>query len=118
MTAAVMSHLLNSMVTQKLCGEPEYYKMNSTWNDPVLKLCPNWTTSNYVPGRRIPMGPMGLFHAHCVHFNIHYSLLTFSPYFFVLFLPCCSHAQVFGRKLSHEFHIFYNHTEWNLLFQM
>ena len=33
-------------------------------------------------------------------------------------LSCCSHAQVFGRTLVHEFHIFYIRTDWNLLFQI
>ena len=37
------------------------------------------------------------------------------PRVFVLFHSCCSHEQVFGRTLVHEFPIFYSHTEWNLL---
>ena len=51
-------------------------------------------------------------------------LSTFIPFFLtsfplsliVLFQSCCSHAQVFGRTLVHEFHFSYSHTEWNLLF--
>ena len=36
--------------------------------------------------------------------------------FFVLFHSCCSHAQVFGKTLVHEFLISYSHTEWHLFF--
>ena len=51
-------------------------------------------------------------------------LSTFIPFFLtssslsliVLFQSCCSHAQVFGRTLVHEFLFSYSHTEWNLLF--
>ena len=51
-------------------------------------------------------------------------LSTFIPFFLtssplsliVLFQSCCSHAQMFGRTLVHEFHFSYSHTEWNLLF--
>ena len=42
------------------------------------------------------------------------SLLIFS--FSVLLHSCCSHAQVFGKTLVHEFLISYSHTEWYLLF--
>ena len=38
------------------------------------------------------------------------------PLFFVFFHSCCFHAQVFGRTLLHEFHLFYSHTKWNLCF--
>ena len=57
----------------------------------------------------------GLFRAHCTSFPIHSFLLTFFPFIFLLFQSCWSHAQVFGRTLVHEFHIFYSHTEWNFL---
>ena len=40
-------------------------------------------------------------------------LLAFLLCFIVLFQSCCSHAQVFGKTLVHEFPIFYSHTEWN-----
>ena len=57
----------------------------------------------------------GLFRVRCTSFHIHFPLLTFFLCFIVLFQSCCSHAQVFGKTLVHEFPIFYNHTEWNLL---
>ena len=38
-------------------------------------------------------------------------LLTFFLCFSVLFQSCCSHVQVFGKILVHEFPIFYSHTE-------
>ena len=44
-----------------------------------------------------------------------FSLLTFFLCFIALFQSCCSHAQVFGKTLVHEFLIFYSHTEWDLL---
>ena len=47
-------------------------------------------------------------------FHIH-SLLTLYLCFIVLYDTCCSHAQVFGKTLVHEFLIFYSHTEWNFL---
>ena len=51
-------------------------------------------------------------------------LSTFIPFFLtsfplsliVLFQSCCSHAQVFGWTLVHEFPFSYSQTEWNLLF--
>ena len=51
-------------------------------------------------------------------------LSTFIPFFLtssplcliVLFQSCCSHAQVSGRTLLHEFLFSYSHTEWNLPF--
>ena len=46
-------------------------------------------------------------------FHIHSSLLCF----FILFHSCCSHTQVFGKTLVHEFHISYSHTELYLLFR-
>ena len=33
-----------------------------------------------------------------------------------LLINCCSHAQVLGETLEPEFHIFYCHTSWYLLF--
>ena len=54
------------------------------------------------------------FRVRCTSFHIHYTILTFFPCFIVLFQSCCSHAQVFGKTLLHEFPIFYSHTEWNL----
>ena len=56
------------------------------------------------------------FRAHCAFFDFDSSFLTFFPCFFVLFKSCCSHTQVFRRTLLYEFHFFYSHTEWNLLF--
>ena len=50
----------------------------------------------------------------CTSFHIHSPLLTLFLCFIVLFQSCCSHAQVFGKTLMHEFPIFYSHTEWNL----
>ena len=61
----------------------------------------------------------GLFRAHCASFHIHsfpFFLASSSLSLIVLFQSCYSHAQVFGRTLVHEFHFFYSHTEWNLLF--
>ena len=43
-----------------------------------------------------------------------FTLLGLRPFFFDLFQPFCSHAQVFGRILVHEFHIFYSHIERNV----
>ena len=59
----------------------------------------------------------GLFRAHCASFHIYSFLLDFFSFNFVLFQSCCSHAQVFGRTLAHEFLFSYSHTEWNLIFQ-
>ena len=42
--------------------------------------------------------------------HAHASLLVFFS-FSVLFHSCCSHAQVFGKTLLHEFLISYSHTE-------
>ena len=36
--------------------------------------------------------------------------------YFILF--CCSHAQVCGKTLVHEFPISYSHTDWYLLFSL
>ena len=55
------------------------------------------------------------FRVSCTFFYIHYPLLTFFLGFIVLFQSCCSHGQVFGKTLVHEFPIFYSHTAWNLL---
>ena len=46
------------------------------------------------------------------------SLITSFFCFFILFHSCCSHAQVFGKLLVHEFPISYSHTEWYLLFSL
>ena len=43
-------------------------------------------------------------------------ILAFFVCFFILFHSCCSHAQVFGKTLVHEFSISYSHSEWYLLF--
>ena len=43
-------------------------------------------------------------------------LLTLFFCYFVLFHSCCSHAQVFGKALVHEFLNSYSYTEWYLLF--
>ena len=56
----------------------------------------------------------GTFSCPLCFFPHHSSLITFSPCFFDLLKSCCSHAQVFGRTLVNEFHIFYSHTKWNL----
>ena len=37
---------------------------------------------------------------------------------FVLFYSWCSHAQVFGKTLEHEFHISYIHAERYLLYSL
>ena len=42
--------------------------------------------------------------------------LPTSSVFFILFHSCCSHVQVFGRTLVHEFPISYSHIERYLLF--
>ena len=55
------------------------------------------------------------FRVRCTSFHIHSPLRTFFLCFIVLFQSCCSHAQVFGKTLLHDFLIFYSHTEWNLL---
>ena len=38
--------------------------------------------------------------------------------FLILFHSCCSHAQVFGKTLVHEFPVSYSRTEWYLLFSL
>ena len=48
-------------------------------------------------------------------FHTHAYLLIFFVCLFILFRSC-SHAQVFGKTLVHEFLISYCHTEWYLLF--
>ena len=55
------------------------------------------------------------FRVRCTSFHNHSSLLTFFLCLIFLFQSCCSHAQVFGKTLVHEFPIFYSHTECNLL---
>ena len=47
-----------------------------------------------------------------------YHFQSFLHAFFLCFLfrSCYSNAQVFGRTLVHEFHVFYSHTERNLFF--
>ena len=52
---------------------------------------------------------------HLCSLYIHYSLLTIFLWVIVLFHSCSSHRQVFERTNVHEFHIFYCHTECNLL---
>ena len=56
-----------------------------------------------------------LFHARFTSLLTHVSLHTFLFWLFVLFHSCCSHAQVFGKTLVHEFHFSSSHTEWYLL---
>ena len=51
-----------------------------------------------------------------VLFSILTPLSSSSSVPFFLFHSCCSHARVFGKTLTHEFHISYLHTEWYLLF--
>ena len=65
------------------------------------------------------VGPSALifFRTRCT-FHFHSFLLAFFLRLFVLFQTCCSHAQVFGRTLLHEFHIFYCLSEWNLHFSL
>ena len=55
------------------------------------------------------------FRIHGTSFHTYSPLLTFFLCFIVLFQSCCSHAQVFGKTLVHEFPISYSHTKWNLL---
>ena len=43
------------------------------------------------------------------------SLHTIFLCFYVLLHACCSHAQMCGKTLVHEFHISYICNEWNLL---
>ena len=45
------------------------------------------------------------FRARFAFFHTHASLLTSFVCFFILFHSCCSHAQVFGKTLVHEFPI-------------
>ena len=67
-------------------------------------------------GRELQLGlETSLFIAHLGHFHFHSFLLLSFLFFFVFFHSCRFHAQVFGRTLMHEFHVFYSHTEWNLL---
>ena len=47
---------------------------------------------------------------------IYFSILMFFHFFLFLFHCCCSHVQVFGKALVHEFPIFYSHTWHCLLF--
>ena len=54
------------------------------------------------------------FRASFTSFYAHASLLAFFS-FSVLFHFCCSHAQVFGKTLVHEFLISYSHTERYLI---
>ena len=53
--------------------------------------------------------------ARCASLNVFSSLLTSFLCLYVLFHSCCSHAQVFGKTLMHEFHISYCHAKWQLL---
>ena len=62
------------------------------------------------------LGRQYFFRAHCAFFNFNSYVLTLFTCFFVSFQSCCSHAQVFGRTLVHEFHFLYCHTDRNLLF--
>ena len=62
---------------------------------------------NYSIGRRV-----FLFFLFVVLYGFHSFLLAFFLYFFVVFQFYCSHAEVFGKTLLHEFHIFYINTEW------
>ena len=56
------------------------------------------------------------FRARFASFHTHASLLIFLFCFRILFHSCCSHVQVFGKTLVHEFHIPNSHTEWYLFF--
>ena len=58
---------------------------------------------------------ISFFHTRCTSFRINSSLHTFFLRVFVIFHSSCSHAQVFGKILVHEFHIWYSHTECFLL---
>ena len=55
------------------------------------------------------------FRARFTSFHAHASLLIFFS-FSVLFHFWCSHAQVFGKTLVHDFLISYSHTEWYFIF--
>ena len=59
-----------------------------------------------------------LIRARCTFFHTHASLLCAHVFvcLIVLFRSCCSHAQVFGKTLVHEFLISYSHTEWYFIF--
>ena len=56
------------------------------------------------------------FRARFAFFHTHASHLTSFVCLFILFHSCCSHAQVIGKTLVHEFPISYSHTEWYLHF--
>ena len=43
------------------------------------------------------------FRVRCTSFHIHSPLFTFFLCFIVLFQSCCTHVQVFGKTLVHEF---------------
>ena len=53
-----------------------------------------------------------IFQARCTSLYIRFLTLFLCD--FVLFHSFCSHAQLFGITLVHEYHIFCSHTEWNL----
>ena len=73
------------------------------------------TVAGYAPAT---VRPSGLLSFVLAIFICIFTLLFLpsSSVLFILFHFCCSHAQVFGKTLVHEFHISYSHTEWSLLF--
>ena len=93
-----------------------YKRYNNTlggwWRRECCELMSDWRDWTR-QGDRI-QDKTSFFRVRCT-FHIHSPLLTFFLCFTVLFQSCCSHVQVFGKTLVHEFPIFYSHTEWNLL---
>ena len=53
------------------------------------------------------------FRVRCTSFHNHSLLITFLRCFIVLFQSFCSHEQVFGETVVHEFPIFYSHSLLN-----
>ena len=51
-----------------------------------------------------------------VLFSMFTHLLRSYWFFVILFVACCTLAQVFRRTFMHEFHISCSHTEWFLHF--
>ena len=62
------------------------------------------------------VGILFFFRVRFSSLHTHASLLTSFVCFFILFHSCCSHARVFEKTLVHELPIFFNHSEWYLLF--
>ena len=100
-------------IPQKTSGTPGTWQLNAylypgTWRQTASRIV-TWLAKTKWPDRT------SFFRVRCTSFHIHSTLLTFFLCFIVLFQSCCSHAQVFGKTLLHEFPILNSHTEWNLL---